>query len=1135
MFSHLRQQILMRANTDHTLSHRLRSSAPVTTAPDSPAGPSASEGVQNSVSDIPAKPLGKQTSSQLDVYVSKDKKKGSFLSRLSMIGSKRRDDDSKDSDSQISEQRADGRDAQVFSFSHAAGFIPRHKDPPRYIRVRTHNKKNREFNRMFLAQELVVTPPASSDSVATSAPETNVPITTAPLQRSGHKRGGAIWSMEFSQDGKYLASAGKDQVVRIWGVISTHEERRTHEDEEMGTGDGARERLSAPVFGTKPIREFKGHTGEVLDLSWSKNNFLLSSSMDKTVKLWHLSRKDCLCTFPHPDFVTSIAFHPTDDRFFLAGSLDSLLRLWSIPDKAVAFSARLQDLITAVAFSPGGKTAIAGVLNGLCYFFETEGLKPQTQIHVRSSRGKNAKGSKITGISTIVIPPPREPLLTADIIPEANPTARDVGAIKVLITSNDSRIRIYNLKDKTLEAKFKGHENTCSQISASFSDDAQFVICGSEDRRAFIWNTAPAENDNKRPDENFEAHNAIVTVALFAPTKARQLLGASGDPIYDLCNPPPVTLLSHEERASVSEDQHSEAGNIPTVKKPEESPAYIARSMHYDGNIIVTADHAGIIKVFRQDCAWSKRRHESWDAGSLSRRLGSGAAISRTGSIGTRTSGSHSRRTSLSQAHNVITPQGSSDRILSWRASVGDDGHSIGTPTTTATRSERSISPHKTGARTPLSSHVSNLAADARKAPYQGNPLLGHRDLQMPTSPTSSMRSMQSYTIGPANHKVVGILKKRESTDPCSQPPTPNFSITAPGEEADKQSVDKESDMSNDDSPGSPSSSSQQTAPSANTSFWGRWKGISSLALRPGISSFGMQSTSTAEGGLTGKSSKSEMAAMNPSSFVDDSHDEGDASQRRDSHSQATNDPGGVRRKSNAEALGAKSEAGEDKPGEMTPQPKEKRRKSVGFINIKPGRDSYEGSRDRDRDRDMDRDRDGSVNDRPQVHYPGTRRRTSASASNSSATARYSLPPGALRSSITPTQIGSNGNSQSQNSARSQGHSRSQTQSGRGHTRASSTSNHYSKVDESPTRRRGSVRIAAAQPRTSGVQRDNVQRDSVASTSALTTTTATSSEGEDMRCSTCGGKEFRVKHVKGTTKQRFLCGRCGTLGWEVGG
>ena len=203
--------------------------------------------------------------------------------------------------------------------------------------------------------------------------------------------------------------------------------------------------------------------------------------MDKTVRLWHVSREENLCTFKHSDFVPSVQFHPMDDRFFLAGSLDSKLRLWSIPDKSVAYTASVSDMITAVAFSPDGKTCIAGTLGGLCNFYDTEGLKWQTQLHVKSTRGQNAKGSKITGLQTTYWPP-----------------GSDAGEAKLLVSSNDSRLRIYNLKDKTLDMKFKGHENNCSQIRATFVDSSGHIICGSEDRKAYIWSTTSPEGDKKQ-------------------------------------------------------------------------------------------------------------------------------------------------------------------------------------------------------------------------------------------------------------------------------------------------------------------------------------------------------------------------------------------------------------------------------------------------------------------------------------------------------------------------------------------------------------------------------------------------------------------------------------------------------------
>lgn len=382
--------------------------------------------------------------------------------------------------------------------------------------------------------------------------------------------------------------------------------------------------------------------------------------MDKTVRLWHVSRAECLCCFKHSDFVTSIQFHPRDDRFFLAGSLDSKLRLWSIPDKSVAYWSQTPDLITAVAFAPDGKTAIAGCLNGLCLFYETEGLKYQTQIHVRSAHGKNAKGSKVTGIQAINYPP-------------EDPN----GEVKLLITSNDSRVRVYNLRDKGLELKLKGNENSCSQIHASFSDDAQYIICGSEDRKAYIWSTGqPEAEKDKRPFEMFEAHSAIVTTAIMAPTKTKQLLSASGDPLYDLCNPPPVRLISRTQsqassipptEGSPQPDHHFPSTpatpDITKTTKPEESPAYLARCAHPDGNIIVTADFKGHIKVFRQDCAYQNRLRNNDSALSIK-------MLGRTNSVATKNSKS-SRRDSLQLGHP------SSERILSWRQSISSNNGSL--------------------------------------------------------------------------------------------------------------------------------------------------------------------------------------------------------------------------------------------------------------------------------------------------------------------------------------------------------------------------------------------------------------------------------------------------------------------------
>ena len=84
--------------------------------------------------------------------------------------------------------------------------------------------------------------------------------------------------MRFSKNGKYLAAGGQEKIVRVWQVIETTEERSMHEKQRSASGQepegldsrGAGMKLSAPVFRNEPIREYEGHTADILDLSWSK-------------------------------------------------------------------------------------------------------------------------------------------------------------------------------------------------------------------------------------------------------------------------------------------------------------------------------------------------------------------------------------------------------------------------------------------------------------------------------------------------------------------------------------------------------------------------------------------------------------------------------------------------------------------------------------------------------------------------------------------------------------------------------------------------------------------------------------------------------------------------------------------------
>ncbi|CAF1095106.1 unnamed protein product [Brachionus calyciflorus] len=323
-----------------------------------------------------------------------------------------------------------------------------------------------------------------------------------------------IWSMKFSPCGKLLATAGKDKKLTIWILKSSVEyfldQIRKNNNNELPSLFSQFQKIVSiqEPFVSKPFIQFEGHTQDILDLSWSKNLFVLTASSDKTCRLWHVYKQDCLCIFNHQSIISSISFHPKDDRYFISACLDSKLRLWNIADKVVVLSNDLNSLnrsdsnfITAINFCQGGKLIAVGTFDGKCILYHTEHLKYYSLINVRSTRGRNSKGSKVTGIECL-----------------------NNDENKILITSNDSRIRLYDLRDLSLVCKYKGFANSTVHIKASLSPDDKFIISGSKNKCCYIWKTnhqfsmlTSGRRDRNNHWERIQAHNAIVTCAVFAP------------------------------------------------------------------------------------------------------------------------------------------------------------------------------------------------------------------------------------------------------------------------------------------------------------------------------------------------------------------------------------------------------------------------------------------------------------------------------------------------------------------------------------------------------------------------------------------------------------------------------------------
>ncbi|RWS16141.1 WD repeat-containing protein 44-like protein [Dinothrombium tinctorium] len=425
---------------------------------------------------------------------------------------------------------------------------------------------------------------------------------------------GAIWCMKWSVCGQLLAVAGQDQLLRVYCSYKAWKyftQLRSKASGQQVSPNSTKDRsfsgsrsnsisstdnlsfdnlhLSRNWMEDNTLSEegplllftaYRAHTADILDISWSKNHFLLSSSMDKTVRLWHITRVECLCTFRHIDFVTTIQFHPRDDRYFLSGSLDGKIRLWNIPDKKVTLwnevmalpvqtrghgkgnqpASPAHGLITSSAFVQNGKFAAVGTYDGRVIFYSTDQLKPYTEIHVSGGKNLNNRGEVMLSSSGSERKRRRNNNKVTGI--------EGVDETKILVTTNDSRIRLYDLRDLSLTCKYKGCVNFSSQIKASVSHDNKYIVCGSENSSFYIWRLQENTTIGQRRDRNQQWES----VKLF-----------------------PGTHMSLQNPSTNANGSNRNMPGIVTAATFAPSPTLLDDNAKY---IIAVADFSGSIKLF---------------------------------------------------------------------------------------------------------------------------------------------------------------------------------------------------------------------------------------------------------------------------------------------------------------------------------------------------------------------------------------------------------------------------------------------------------------------------------------------------------------------------------------------------------
>jgi WD40 repeat protein len=342
-----------------------------------------------------------------------------------------------------------------------------------------------------------------------------------------------VTGLQFSHDSRALFTAAADGKVRAWNLINGRligepiiEESGivamdldpTRDNLLLGTANGTARVWRPPPRYPLSDRLVHGSPVEAMDLS-PDGALLATGCDDGHGYVWDLSRTEKpRSSLPHKAAIVSAVFSP-DGSFLLTGGADATARIWQTNSGEPGGTPLVHAAtVSHVAFRGDGKVFATATETGVAQLWD---FISRGRIGERMRHEPHISGIQFSRDGKLLVTAGWDGKVrqwnaaTAESAGPAFGTTQEITCIRLAPDNNaiatghrDGAINLWSPSGKLLQGM--SHKKTITSLA--FSRTGQYLVSGSEDYTASVWNVATG-----RPTGDPVRHEAPVTAVAFDP------------------------------------------------------------------------------------------------------------------------------------------------------------------------------------------------------------------------------------------------------------------------------------------------------------------------------------------------------------------------------------------------------------------------------------------------------------------------------------------------------------------------------------------------------------------------------------------------------------------------------------------